>query len=285
MGLLIAVITSRNMAHAAEHDSTASLQKLANEIAQMGSNLLRVLNAHKKLCWDGTDPDETTLFEYRKMNMGLIVVEASFKMVAIGHQVAPSLDRFIENRLSIADAALRSNCLNMADEQYRTVLKGYPGLAYSHYLDLAKIGVDDVREKRAAQIMLDQQQSVPSRIPWQFVGEWLPYSDGFPSSDIGKCKPTSPNETGPFVLKPDGSWDHLFPNTAASHCILTATPLSANSKNDWLVSSTCQPQITEFWMQTGTARDNITTHEYYDHTAEGGKKTIGNIKVRFRRCD
>jgi hypothetical protein len=266
-------------------ESANAIQKMAKDANQKGNSVIEAFSHRKRLCWDGNDPDESVQTDYVSMKIGLIGVEASVRMGAIAHHTPPALDSLIEFRLAVADAALKSNCLRIADEQYRAVLKNDPEGFFERYRDLAKIGVDDVRERRAAQAALDQTRASPSRIPWELVGDWLPYSDGFPLSDIGKCRPASPSEAGPFVLKPDGSWDHLFPNPAASHCILTATPLSANSKNDWLVSSTCQPQITEFWMQTGSARDNITTHEYYDYTGEGGKKIIGNIKVRFRRCD
>jgi hypothetical protein len=265
-------------------ETADAIQQMAKDANQKGNSVIEALSYRKRLCWDGNDPDESVQTDYVSMKIGLIGVEASVRMDAIAHHTTPALDSLIKFRLAVADAALKSNCLKIADEQYRAVLKNDPEGFFERYRDLAKIGVDDVREKRAAQAVLDQTRASPSKIPWELVGEWLPLSSDLIPKDIGKCKPTAPNDDGPFVLKPDGSWDRSFPNATASHCVVTVTPFSSPGK-EWKVASTCQPQVTEVWWQHGSARDRITTHDFTDSTAYVGKKTIGLTKVEYRRCD
>lgn len=50
-------------------------------------------------------------------------------------------------RLQIADAALKSGCLDIANEQYRQVLNNYSSLRYLGLRDRAKVGIEDARFK------------------------------------------------------------------------------------------------------------------------------------------
>ncbi len=50
-------------------------------------------------------------------------------------------------RLQIADAALKSGCLDIANAQYRKVLSNYSSFRYIGLRDRAKVGIDDVRVK------------------------------------------------------------------------------------------------------------------------------------------
>jgi hypothetical protein len=248
-----------------------------------GNALLSLLRSHKKYCWDGGDPDAAELTNYESLKSGIALLEKTYKFEQTARGIPMPLDDYAKFRLALADAALSSNCLNIADEQYRAVLREFTDFSYATYRELAKVGIDDVREKRAAQALIDQKHSTPSLIPWELVGDWLPQSSDLIPKDIGKCRPTSPNDSGPFVLKTDGSWDQLFPNAASSHCVLSIAPFSGG--RIWKVASTCQPQVTEVWFQHGSARDSITTHEFIDNTATGGKKSVGSTKVEYRRCD
>ncbi|MGB9115155.1 hypothetical protein [Bradyrhizobium sp.] len=282
--LWCAVLQPNQLAAAAQNDPANFLKTMQKIVKENGDLLFILLRHHKRYCWDGTDPDETVMVEYKQVVAALTVLETDNRIISQANRMAPSLDSYIEYRLSIADTALKSNCLNMADEQYRAVLKDFSQINHGRYRELAKIGVDDVREKRVAQAAADQKHSGPSSVPWELVGEWLPQSGDLVPKDIGKCKPTSPNDSGPFVLKTDGSWDRSFPNAATSHCVLSLAPFFSEGK-DWKVTSTCQPQVTEVWWQLGSARDRITTHDFIDNTATGGKKSIGSTKVEYRRCD
>ena len=54
----------------------------------------------------------------------------------------------INARFDIADTALKGDCLDIADENYRHVIKVYTGSSYAAQRDRAKLGIDDVRQKR-----------------------------------------------------------------------------------------------------------------------------------------
>lgn len=54
----------------------------------------------------------------------------------------------ITARFDIADTALNLGCLDIADTNYRQVFKVYTGRAYTAHRERAKIGIDDVRQKR-----------------------------------------------------------------------------------------------------------------------------------------
>ena len=54
----------------------------------------------------------------------------------------------IDYRFIIADLALKKNCVNIADKNYRHIVSRYSGEAYRSHRERARIGIDDVREKR-----------------------------------------------------------------------------------------------------------------------------------------
>jgi hypothetical protein len=282
--VLAPLLYTSHSAVAVQNDTTAFLQTMQKIVKEKGGRLLILLGHHKKYCWDGTDPDASDVADYREIVGALGVLELGPKFKAAVNPLLIPLDNYIEYRLALAGAALKSNCLNIADEQYRAVLKEFTHPIYNRYRDLAKIGVDDVREKRAAQAAVDQKHASPSRVPWELVGEWLPQSDDLVPEGLGKCKPTSPSDSDPFSLKPDGSWGKLITDAASSSCILTVVPF-LRDRQSWKVTSTCQPQVTEVWWQLGSARDRITTHDLIDNSANGGKKSVGSTKVEYRRCD
>ena len=160
MALSIVAHTSIIGTTSATESANAIIQKEAKDANQKGNSVIEALSHRKRLCWDGNDPDESVQTDYVSMKLGLIVVEASVRMGAIAHHTPPALDRLIEFRLAVADAALNSNCLKIADEQYRAVLKNDPEVFFERYRDLAKIGVDDVRERRAAQFAYDEDRRI-----------------------------------------------------------------------------------------------------------------------------
>ena len=48
------------------------------------------------------------------------------------------------------DGALKSGCLDVADQAYRRIISYYTGSAYAGIRDRAKLGIDDVRSARTA---------------------------------------------------------------------------------------------------------------------------------------
>lgn len=68
------------------------------------------------------------------------------------HPMSEALNRLqqsVTDRFQIADAALLAGCLDVADEEYREILKIYSRPSDQAVRDRAKIGIDDVRAKRA----------------------------------------------------------------------------------------------------------------------------------------
>ena len=53
-----------------------------------------------------------------------------------------------QTNFKIADLALKQGCLDIADERYRHVVTRYTGTAYAAFRDRARIGIDDVRDRR-----------------------------------------------------------------------------------------------------------------------------------------
>jgi hypothetical protein len=229
---------TNQMVVAAQKDAPALLQTMQKIVKEKGGRLLILLAHHKTYCWDGTDPDASDVADYREIVAALGVLELETKLGAAAVPTFIPLDNYIEYRLALADAALKSNCLNIADEQYRAVLKEFNHPSYNRYRDLAKIGVDDVREKRSVQAAADQKHSSPSHFPWELVGEWLPQSSDL--IDIGKCKPTSSSDRGPFALKSDGSWSSSSLDNSPAQCVLSMVPVTKDNRV-WSVTSTCEP--------------------------------------------
>jgi hypothetical protein len=280
-----AVLQANQVAVAAQRDAPAFLQTMRKIVKEKGGRLLILLGHHKKYCWDGTDPNASDVADYREIVAAIGLLELDAKLKAAAVPIFFPLDNYIEYRLALADAALKSNCLNIADEQYRAVLKEFTHPSYNRYRDLAKIGVDDVREKRVVQTAADQKNSGPSRVPWELVGEWLPQSNDLIPKDIGKCKPTSSSDSGPFSLRPDGLWSRSRLDETRSQCVLSIVR-ETNDNKAWAVTSTCEPNVTKFWMQSGSARHRIITHDLVDKTATGGaKKTLSGDMLQYRRCE
>jgi len=59
------------------------------------------------------------------------------------------LQKSLDERFELADAALSSGCFSLADDGYRDVIKTHTGADYQAARDRAKVGIDDVRAKLA----------------------------------------------------------------------------------------------------------------------------------------
>jgi hypothetical protein len=62
---------------------------------------------------------------------------------------AGSIERHTSLAFALADAALKSGCLDTADQAYRRLVVFYTGANYAGIRDRAKLGIDDVRAVRA----------------------------------------------------------------------------------------------------------------------------------------
>jgi hypothetical protein len=67
-------------------------------------------------------------------------------------QIGAAADQgtFANMRLDIADAALKGECYDIADFEYRYVMQKYAGNAYQAYQERAKIGIEEVRARGAS---------------------------------------------------------------------------------------------------------------------------------------
>lgn len=65
-------------------------------------------------------------------------------------EVRQSINTAAELRLSAADSLTRAKCYDQADELYRSVIATYTGTSYVALRERAKIGIDDIRDKRRA---------------------------------------------------------------------------------------------------------------------------------------
>jgi hypothetical protein len=59
------------------------------------------------------------------------------------------LQKNLDERFELADAALSAGCFSLADDGYRDVIKTHVGSDYQAARDRAKVGIDDVRAKLA----------------------------------------------------------------------------------------------------------------------------------------
>lgn len=71
-----------------------------------------------------------------------------FNYVHGDRSAVEEVSKSLSGRLTLADAALKANCLDMADEIYREVISTYTGSRFAAFRERAKLGVDDVRAKR-----------------------------------------------------------------------------------------------------------------------------------------
>jgi hypothetical protein len=58
------------------------------------------------------------------------------------------LQKNLDERFELADAALSAGCFGLADDGYRDVIKTHVGSDYQAARDRAKVGIDDVRAKQ-----------------------------------------------------------------------------------------------------------------------------------------
>ncbi|MBJ7404289.1 MAG: hypothetical protein JHD07_13720 [Bradyrhizobium sp.] len=113
------------------------------DVQTSGTQLILYFRS-EKACRTSHDPEHDWLERYRRYSAGINLLEALDK----NNVVSLRRESFIVFRRALADAALKSGCLNIADEQYRSILERYREPAFQNYRDLAKIGIEDVRERR-----------------------------------------------------------------------------------------------------------------------------------------
>lgn len=69
---------------------------------------------------------------------------------SLGHLEREARDRHTSLAFAFAEEALRKGALDAADRVYRRLVEFYVGNAYSGIRERARIGIDDVRARRAA---------------------------------------------------------------------------------------------------------------------------------------
>ncbi|MET4273469.1 MULTISPECIES: hypothetical protein [unclassified Bradyrhizobium] len=82
--------------------------------------------------------------EYKSYSIHIAAAATSANLQKIYDSPAPKIGRVTQLRFEIADYALKMNCLNAADEQYREILKADDPSSR----DRARVGIDDVRDRR-----------------------------------------------------------------------------------------------------------------------------------------
>jgi hypothetical protein len=207
-------------------------------------------------------------------------------------------------RLNIAGAAIASNCIKIADQLYRHVIKFYTEPQFAGHRDIARIGIDDTREKRTAQDAADQREDLinPPKIPRLLLGTWVELTERM--DDLGVCSPRKPSDTYPFILKKDAIWKRANAESDTECSLNVAVDMSATlekwksehanvtppypiaaapdqSSKRWTVTAICGPEpiITtlEIWTLPGAEYRLLYKYAMID----GRIKNIGT----YRRCN
>lgn len=84
--------------------------------------------------------------EKERFNGGLSGAMYNMEHIEVRQSIATAADL----RLSAADALTRAKCYDQADELYRSVIATYTGASYAAFRERAKVGIDDIRDKRRA---------------------------------------------------------------------------------------------------------------------------------------
>jgi hypothetical protein len=76
--------------------------------------------------------------------------DASYLLRSKAHmrEALAQLQKNLDERFEMADAALSAGCFSLADDGYRDVIKTHTGADYQAARDRAKVGIDDVRAKQ-----------------------------------------------------------------------------------------------------------------------------------------
>lgn len=137
-------LTSKYLAQA-----TSSARKLTNAIERTGG------------CGNERDPLPSWDREYRLYGLHITAAAASATLQKTYDPPAPKIGRVTFLRFEVADYALKMNCLNVADQEYRGILL----VEDPSSRDRARVGIDDVRDRRKnrAERPFDQRFSFPLR--------------------------------------------------------------------------------------------------------------------------
>lgn len=129
-------------------DSLKQMMEKANRDAQaLGERLHNFLGKSQR-CENGNDASAVP--EFDSFIQHLALAEAMTGTFEIVGGIQRSRTSNAQLRLDIADTALASNCIIIADELYRSVLKFYTESRFLGLREVAKIGVEDVRDRKRA---------------------------------------------------------------------------------------------------------------------------------------
>ncbi|KJC43593.1 hypothetical protein UP06_20720 [Bradyrhizobium sp. LTSP857] len=112
-------------------------------------------------CRDERAPSPSWDKEYKLYSIHIAAAATSAALQKIYDSPVPKTVRVTQLRFEVADYALKMNCLNAADEEYREILK----VDDPSSRDRARVGIDDVRDRRKSrpESPFDQRFSFPSR--------------------------------------------------------------------------------------------------------------------------
>lgn len=102
---------------------------------------------------DSQEQAATVTLELGRKELSLYqqIRDASYLVKSKAHinDSLAQLQKKLDERFELADAALSAGCFSLADDGYRDVIKTRVGSDYQAARDRAKVGIDDVRAKLA----------------------------------------------------------------------------------------------------------------------------------------
>lgn len=125
----------------------SDLHQLALQHLEQATN-----SAHKLIyaiertggCSDERDPLASWDKDYKAYALHVTAAAASAAVLKIQDPFASKAGRVTLLRFEVADYALKMNCLNVADQEYRGILL----VDNPSSRDRARVGIDDIRDRR-----------------------------------------------------------------------------------------------------------------------------------------
>ena len=174
MAAAIALAVPGGVAESKAGSASKTYNELSSAVSRSSVNLELTLLRNDATCEPGSPTAAKIRKQYELFQRSIGSLENYFahSLVRTGLPLTASF------RLSVADKALKKQCLDIADDQYRQVMSIYTGSAYSALRDRAKIGIDDVRENERSEPL-----SIKN-IPIHRVSRWSWSANGFRNRTI-----------------------------------------------------------------------------------------------------
>jgi hypothetical protein len=168
-------LTVSSPAFAQNWSSVEQMAERANLDAQaLGNGLLVALKKNMR-CENGNDASAVLQFGSFDQHMALAEAETAALENVVG--IRREREANARLRLNIADAARASNCLIVANDSYRMVMKFYTEARFEGLRELAKLGIEDIRDKNnrseAGTEEIRKRNRQPQSAGSSFTGRWL----------------------------------------------------------------------------------------------------------------